>query len=101
MGRRRRRRRRQAIKLGAPDPVGECFHAFQTALKGLRSRGILLAICSKNDEKFALSGIEEHPAMALRKSDFVAWRINWRDKAENLDGSGRRAESGPRFFRIP
>jgi FkbH-like protein len=72
------------IKLGAPDPVGECFHAFQTALKGLRSRGILLAICSKNDEKFALSVIEAHPAMALRKSDFVAWRINWRDKAENL-----------------
>ena len=72
------------IKLGAPDPVGECFQSFQTVLKGLRSRGILLAICSKNDEKFALSVIEEHPAMTLRKSDFVAWRINWRDKAENL-----------------
>jgi FkbH-like protein len=73
-----------AIKLGAPDPVGECFHAFQAALKGLRSRGILLAICSKNDEDFAMSVIEDHPAMALRKSDFVAWRINWKDKAENL-----------------
>jgi FkbH-like protein len=72
------------LKLGSPDPVGECFHAFQTALKGLRSRGVLLVICSKNDEKFALSVIEEHPAMALRQSDFVAWRINWRDKAENL-----------------
>jgi FkbH-like protein len=72
------------IKLGAPDPVGECFHAFQTVLKGLRSRGLLLAICSKNDEKFALSVIEGHPAMALRQSDFVAWRINWKDKAENL-----------------
>jgi FkbH-like protein len=72
------------IQLGAPDPVGECFHAFQTALKGLSSRGILLAICSKNEENFALSVIEEHPAMVLRKRDFVAWRINWRDKAENL-----------------
>ena len=74
----------QNIKLGAPDPVGECFHSFQIALKGLRSRGILLAICSKNDEGFALPVIEEHPAMALRKSDFVAWRINWKDKAENI-----------------
>jgi len=74
----------QHIRLGAPDPVGECFQAFQIALKGMRSRGILLTICSKNDEKFALSVIEEHPAMALRKSDFVAWRINWTDKAENL-----------------
>jgi FkbH-like protein len=73
-----------AIKLGEPDPVGECFQAFQSALKGLRARGILLAICSKNDEQFALSVIEDHPAMALRKADFVAWRINWKDKAENL-----------------
>ncbi|WP_158748497.1 HAD family hydrolase [Acidobacterium sp. S8] len=72
------------IKLGAPDPVGECFSAFQLVLKGLRSRGIMLAISSKNDEAYALSVIEEHPAMVLRKSDFVAWRINWRDKAENL-----------------
>jgi FkbH-like protein len=83
-----------AIKLGAPDPIGECFHAFQTALKGLRSRGILLAICSKNDEKFALSVIEEHPAMALRKSDFVAWRINWKDKAENLIGLAEELNLG-------
>jgi len=72
------------IKLGAPDPVGECFLAFQKTLKGLRARGILLTICSKNEEAVAISVIEEHPAMVLRKSDFVAWRINWRDKAENL-----------------
>ncbi len=72
------------IKLGAPDPVGECFLAFQKTLKGLRARGILLTICSKNEEALAISVIEEHPAMVLRKSDFVAWRINWRDKAENL-----------------
>jgi FkbH-like protein len=74
----------QHIKLGAPDQLGECFHAFQVALKSMRSRGIMLAICSKNEEGVALAAIEEHPAMVLRKSDFVAWRINWRDKAENL-----------------
>jgi FkbH-like protein len=74
----------QSIKLGAPDPVGECFRDFQDSLKALRARGILLAICSKNDEDFALGVIEHHPAMALRKADFVAWRINWREKAENL-----------------
>ena len=32
----------QNIKLGLPDPVGECFHAFQKGLKGMRSRGVLL-----------------------------------------------------------
>jgi FkbH-like protein len=74
----------QAIKLGAPDPVGECFRDFQESLKALRARGVLLAICSKNNEDFALSVIEHHPAMALRKGDFVAWRINWKEKAHNL-----------------
>jgi FkbH-like protein len=74
----------QNLKLGAPDPLGECFQTFQEALKGLQARGILLAISSKNDEKLALSTIEEHPAMILRKGDFAAWRINWNDKAANL-----------------
>jgi FkbH-like protein len=82
------------IKLGAPDPVGECFQAFQSVLKGLRLRGVILAICSKNDEKFALSVIEEHPSMVLRKSDFVAWRINWKDKAENLLGLAEELNLG-------
>jgi len=72
------------LKLGAPDPVGECYQAFQVTLKAMRSRGILLAIASKNDEKLALSVVNEHPAMVLRKDDFVAWRINWEDKAANL-----------------
>ena len=72
------------LKLGAPDPVGECYVTLQAALKGLRSRGILLAISSKNDEALALSVIDEHPAMLLRKNDFVAWRINWKDKAKNI-----------------
>lgn len=74
----------QNIKLGSPDPLGECFQTFQAVLKGLRSRGVILAICSKNDEELALSTIKEHPAMILRMSDVVAWRINWKDKAENL-----------------
>lgn len=74
----------QNLKLGAPDPLGECFQAFQEKLKALRSRGIVLAISSKNDEELALRTIEEHPAMILRKSDFVGWRINWNDKAANI-----------------
>jgi FkbH-like protein len=74
----------QNLKLGAPDPLGECFCTFQKTLKGFAARGILLAISSKNEEKTAFTVIEEHPAMVLRKSDFVAWRINWKNKAENL-----------------
>jgi FkbH-like protein len=74
----------QNLKLGAPDPLGECFCAFQQKLKGLAARGILLVLSSKNDEKLALTVIEEHPGMVLRKRDFVTWRINWQDKAANI-----------------
>lgn len=72
------------IRLGGLDPLGEAFQDFQHYLKGLVRRGFILAIISKNDEQLALDVIREHPEMVLRESDFAGWRINWRDKAENL-----------------
>jgi FkbH-like protein len=73
-----------AIRLGGHDHVGESFAAFQRELKGLSRRGIQLAIVSKNDERVAMDAIEQHPEMVLRRADFVGWRINWNDKAENV-----------------
>lgn len=73
------------LRLGGHDPVGEAYADFQGALKGLRRRGILLAIASKNEENTALEAIRRHPDMVLREEDFVDWRINWTDKAQNVD----------------
>lgn len=84
----------QNLKLGAPDPLGECFQALQKSLKSLSSRGVLLAISSKNEEKLALSVIDEHPAMILRRSDFAAWRINWNNKAENIQSLAQELNLG-------
>lgn len=72
------------IKLGGIDPVGESFKLFQQELYRLSSRGIILAICSKNSESVALEMIEQHPDMILRKKDFSSIRINWNDKAANV-----------------
>jgi FkbH-like protein len=72
------------ITLGGHDPVGEAFVAFQRALKALTRRGIVLAIVSKNTEAVALEVLDRHPEMILRRNDFIAWRINWQDKAQNL-----------------
>ncbi len=74
----------QNLKLGGIDPIGESYALFQRQLKGLQRRGILLAIASKNEESVALEAIRCHPEMVLRVDDFVAWRINWRDKAGNV-----------------
>lgn len=74
----------EGLTLGGHDHVGEAFVEFQRALKALSRRGVQLAIVSKNDESTALEAIDRHPEMILRRDDFAGWRINWRDKAENI-----------------
>ena len=74
----------QQLRLGGHDPVGEAFVDFQQQLKALSRRGVVLAICSKNDESVALEAIRRHPEMILDESDFAGWRINWKEKAGNI-----------------
>jgi len=72
------------LRLGGHDGTGEAFVDFQRAVKGLTRRGIVLAVVSKNEEATALEAIRKHPEMVLREEDLVAWRINWKDKAQNI-----------------
>lgn len=71
------------ISIGTDFP-GNAFRHFQITLKALSSSGIALAICSKNTEPTALSAFSDRPEMILSKDDFVARRINWKDKANNI-----------------
>ena len=71
------------IGIGTDFP-GNAYRDFQTALKALATRGVALAICSKNTEETALAAFTERPEMALAEDDFVARRINWTDKASNI-----------------
>lgn len=74
----------EGLRLGGHDHIGEAFVGFQQALKALSKNGIQLAIVSKNEEQVGLEAIVSHPEMVLRVDDFAAWRINWRDKAQNV-----------------
>ena len=74
----------EGITLGGHDYAGEAFADFQRSLKALTRRGIQLAIASKNDEAVALEVFDRHPEMVLKREDFVCWRINWADKAQNV-----------------
>ena len=71
------------IKLG-PEYPGAAYQSLQRAMLDLARRGILLAICSKNNPEDAMDALENHPRMLLRPKDFAALRINWSDKAQNL-----------------
>jgi FkbH-like protein len=71
------------IKIGTEYP-GAAYLALQRALADLSRRGILLAICSKNNPDDAMEALEKHPGMLLRPKDFSAMRINWNDKVQGL-----------------
>jgi FkbH-like protein len=73
----------EGIQLGAEYP-GAAFQALQRVMLDFYQRGILLAVCSKNNPSDAMEAIEKHPGMLLKPEHFAALRINWRDKAENL-----------------
>jgi FkbH-like protein len=63
---------------------GAAYRALQRAILDLHRRGVLLAVCSKNDAAEAMAIMETHPGMLLRREHFSALRINWADKAANL-----------------
>jgi FkbH-like protein len=71
------------IRVGMEYP-GAAYRAVQQALLDLYRRGILLAVCSKNNAEEALEALSRHPGMLLRPEHFAAMRINWNDKAQNL-----------------
>jgi FkbH-like protein len=71
------------IKLSAEYP-GAAYQALQRAILDLTPKGILLAICSKNNPEDAIDVLENHPGMLLRPKHFAATRISWNDKSQGL-----------------
>ena len=71
------------IQIG-PEHPGAAYQALQRAMLDLYQRGIILAVCSKNNPSDAMEALENHPGMLLRPHHFAALRVNWNDKAQNL-----------------
>jgi FkbH-like protein len=86
------------VHLGGHHHLGEAFVDFQRVLKGMSRRGIQLVIASKNDESVALEAIDRHPDMILRRDDFATWRIDWRDKATNIQSMAQELNLGTSSF---
>jgi FkbH-like protein len=74
----------EGIKLGQGSALGEAFVAFQRYARDLSRRGIILAVCSKNDMANAVEPFEKHPEMVLKRSDIACFVANWTDKAANI-----------------
>jgi FkbH-like protein len=66
------------------DYPGNAFYHWQRALQQLEHNGVILAVCSKNNENDVLEAWLSHPSMVLKRDDFSSVRINWQNKVANL-----------------
>lgn len=71
------------IKLGNTHP-GQSFVDFQQEIVNLYHRGIIVALCSKNNEADVLDVLNNHQDMVLKKEHITTYQINWDDKAKNI-----------------
>ena len=72
------------VQVGHGLGVGKAFTEFQQWVKKLKNRGIIIAICSKNDEDKAKEPFEKNPEMVLKLEDISVFVANWENKADNI-----------------
>lgn len=72
------------IQVGHGLGIGKAFTEFQQWIKKLRERGIIICICSKNDEDKAKEPFEKNPEMVLKLDDISVFIANWENKADNI-----------------
>lgn len=64
--------------------LGRAYTDLQKWFLELKKRGILLAVCSKNEKETALEPFEKHTEMVLHTEDIAIFVANWQDKASNI-----------------
>jgi len=64
--------------------MGHAFDRLQRWARELKHRGIILAVCSKNNEETAKKPFRDHPDMILRLEDIAIFVANWNNKADNI-----------------
>jgi FkbH-like protein len=84
----------EGIRLGEGSAIGEAHVALQRYAKQLKERGVILAVCSKNNPATAELAFREHPEMVLRLSDIAVFAANWTDKVENLTAIAEQLNIG-------
>ena len=76
------------VELTAP------YRALQEFMIGQMGAGMLLCLCSKNNEKDALEVFDRRSDMPLKREHLVSWRINWNSKSENMRSLAKELNLG-------
>ena len=78
----------EGIVVGQEVPMGQAYCEFQEYLKAQKQLGVLLTVCSKNDEENAIAGLN-HPDGVLRPRDFTLIKANWEPKSLNIEQTAK------------
>ena len=73
----------EGIQIGNTYP-GSAYLDFQCNLLELSKNGVILAVCSKNNEQDVVEAWNKNPFLQIKKEQLAAWRINWNNKADNI-----------------
>lgn len=71
------------IEIGQETHMGQVYSEFQKYLGLVKDTGVMLTVCSKNDEENAIAGLK-HPEGSLKPDDFVIIKANWENKDRNI-----------------
>lgn len=82
------------VRIGGGDAEGEAFLAFQHRVRSLKDRGVLLAMCSKNNPADVEEVFRLRPGMPLRPEDFATLEIGWEPKHQGLRAIASRLNIG-------
>ncbi len=85
------------IKIGQ-DGEGKIFGDFQKVIKNYITKGIIIAILSKNNEADVWNVFRNHNSMFLKKRDIVSWRIDWNEKYKNIKLLAKELDLGMDSF---
>lgn len=78
----------EGIAVGQEVPMGQAYCEFQSYLKAQKQLGVLLTVCSKNDEENAIAGLN-HPDGILKPDDFTLIKANWEPKSLNIEQTAK------------
>lgn len=74
----------EGVALSGDQAPGHYYQEFQQSVLDLQRQGVLITLCSKNNEADVLEVLDKHPSCLIRREHLAAWRIAWTDKADGI-----------------
>lgn len=74
----------EGIDMSSSSKIGKYFNLVQRIVSFLGKKGVIIGLCSKNNEDDVLEVLRSHKDVFIREDDLVIYKINWNDKASNI-----------------